>query len=155
MISWLINAIRRRIINPRRAIFRYWDGRRIRGVDPIAAIRDIKADPEYDEDSHPALVDIGDADAIRIMANAIRSAIHCPTFEAGGLTELELLAVYHQFLTYTASLKKSSSQPPTPLPSTESTSPSESPDQTPTDSSSQSDSGSTLHESKCESLAAH
>lgn len=100
------NAFERWVIDRRRAIFRFWDGRRVRGVDPIAVVRALRADDEYDEETHLKLADAGHDDAIRITAAAVRRAFGMAGFAGGGLTDLECLAVLLQFLNYLTDLKK-------------------------------------------------
>lgn len=111
MFSWFLNLLRRWIIERRRAIFRYWDGRRLRKIDPMEVLRALRADKNYDQAAHLPLVDAGDEDAIRITANAVRSAFGAPAFADGGLSELELCGVLVDFLTFLATLKKSTDTP--------------------------------------------
>ena len=111
MLSWLLDFLRRWIIERRRAIFRYWDGRRLRKIDPMAVLRALRADKNYDQAVHLPQVDAGDEEAIRITANAVRSAFGAPAFADGGLSELELCGVLVDFLTFLATLKKSTDTP--------------------------------------------
>ena len=148
MIQLMLNPIRRLIIERRRAIFRFWDGRRIRGADPIAVLRALRADPEYDQEVHLPLVDAGDEEAIRIAANAVRRAFGVAAFEAGGLSELELLGVLMDFITFTLALKKNTGPTPSSSEPFRSTSSGGTPG--PETTNGQSDCTSTLTESRCD-----
>ena len=148
MFQLILNPIRRLIIERRRAIFRFWDGRRIRGADPIAVLRSLRADPEYDQEVHLPLVDAGDEEAIRIVANAVRRAFSVAAFESGGLSELELLGVLMDFITFTLALKKNTG----PTPNSSEPSPSTSSGDSPGKETTNGLSGctSTLTESRCD-----
>ncbi len=98
-------------IQRRRQIFRFWDGATIRGVDPLHAVRALRADPEYVDTQHLPLVDAGDDDAIRISAAATRRAFGLAEVSAGGLSDLECLSVLTQFLKFLLHVKKNTARP--------------------------------------------
>lgn len=104
----MLNWLRRIIRNRRRAIFVYWDGLRIRRIDPIAAFRALKTHPTFDPDTHLALADLGDLDAIKVTLEATRDVFGITAFtdKTGGLIDDETLALIGDFFEYLASLKK-------------------------------------------------
>lgn len=122
----MLNWLRRIIRNRRRAIFVYWDGLRIRRIDPIAAFRALKTHPTFDPDTHLALADLGDLDAIKVTLEATRDVFGITAFtdKTGGLIDDETLALIGDFFEYLASLKKSGRPSPT---SSASTAPGQSP----------------------------
>ena len=110
-----------------RDIFPFWDGKRDRKADPLAAYRALKADPEFNIDVDTELVaSAGDLDSSAKMAAATRRAFGVPPFEAGGLTEGECNTLFWAFMLY-LNEKKNTDEPPLTSPEpTESTSPIES-----------------------------
>ena len=143
----MLNLLRAWLINRRRAIFRFWDGRRVRAVDPIEVSRLLRRDPFFDAETHLKLIDAGDDEAIRVTANAVRQAFGIPDLQGGGLAELECLAVLMDFYEFLHALKKNTSPTPSEQPPTESLS---------SDASTmppRSDSGSTSTGSRCDEPA--
>jgi len=92
-----------------RAIFRYFDGTKQRGIDPIAAFRSLVAHPDYDPESTPLLVGAGDAAAYATMLKAARQVFGVTAWseDGGGLTETETIELLISFGAYLNSLKKS------------------------------------------------
>lgn len=100
-----------------RAIFRYWDGVRDTGCDPIAALIAMEQDPEFRQDQHPQQVDEGDAEATQIMARMVERVFHLPPCDPAtgeGLTISERLALYQTFCEYAEALKKNGEPTLTP-----------------------------------------
>jgi hypothetical protein len=121
----------------RRAIFKFRDGRRRRRADPLAVWRRLWTDAEVNlerdlQDAFdPDLPDTESLAAMKNLADLTRRAFALPTFEQGGLTEVECQNLLADFLTYMASVKKKSSpplmqSPPTDSPSSVGVSPTKS-----------------------------
>ena len=110
-----------------RDIFAFWDGKRDRKADPLAAYRALKADPDFNIDVDTELVaSAGDLESSAKMANAVRRSFGVPRFEDGGLTESECNTLFWAFMLY-LNEKKNTDEPPLTSPEpTESTSPIES-----------------------------
>ena len=110
-----------------REIFRYWNGTRKRGVDPLAALRTLLTHPEFNAETDPALAEAGDPEASARALGAIRSAFQVAAWsedDAGnqsGMTERETMAILYEFQDYIETLKKNISQPLTSPPATDST----------------------------------
>lgn len=104
----------------RRLIFKYWDGRRTRYADPIVLLRNLEDHPEFNIDVDPtlALSSVGDREAGERTVSAVRAAFGIFPFvdvhSFDGLTELECVALYVEFMEYLDALKKNGSRPPTP-----------------------------------------
>ena len=98
-----------------RGIFRFWNGRRWVGVDPIPVARALLSHPEFAWDETPKLTDDPDvevaADAIRISAAAVRDAFGIKPLEQGGLTEAECCQILWAFREYLGIVKKNGSGP--------------------------------------------
>lgn len=115
MFAWLANWIRRKLQDRRRAIFRYWDGRRWRGADPLVAFRRMLNHPRFDPDTHLAAADRGDQEALSIVVEATREIFEIPAWrdDQQGLTEAETLNLIGEFIEYLNALKKNGSRSPT------------------------------------------
>lgn len=114
----MLNFIRRIYANRQRAIFRFWDGTRKRGVDPILVVRALESHPEFNWEVDPQLIEMEDADreaadgAFARIADATRMAFGIPLFDGKhGLTEGELLNLLGFFVGYLNALKKNTSTP--------------------------------------------
>lgn len=94
-----------------RTIFRFWDGRRWRAVDPIPVYRALCETPGFHpEESLEALRGPDESlvlDATKTVSEAVRSAFDIKPLDAGGLTETECLSLYADFREYLGPLKKS------------------------------------------------
>jgi len=113
----------------RRNIFRYWDGRRYRRIDPWSAYRATIDYPGWNWDDIPKLIAMEAVDeaslnikldAIQTAANMARSVFNVRPVAERGLTEEECLALLWQFSAYVFSVKKNGRQPQTSPVSTES-----------------------------------
>ncbi len=112
----------------KREIFCYWDGCKARSADPLVVYRLLKDDKEFNIDVHPAFVDEGDMDAIRVTAAAVRSAFGVKSLDAGGLTEQECITLLLDYFGWVEQKKNNSSPPPTLQPDTDTTPPPDSPE---------------------------
>lgn len=112
-----MNFIRRMILNRHRAIFRYWDGSRMRSIDPMIPYRILDSHETFDWETHPLLIDPDDdspkpdiklsVEAMEITADAVRTAFEIPKYDNGrGLTEGELIDVLTVFTVWMTALKK-------------------------------------------------
>lgn len=113
----LLNLARRWMQNRHRAIFRYWDGSRLRSIDPMVAYRALDSHNEFDWETHPLLIDPPEdapklniklsVEAMGITADAVRTAFDIPQYKNGrGLTEGELVNLLTVFTEWMTALKK-------------------------------------------------
>lgn len=117
----MLGFLRRWYINRTRAIFQYWDGRRIRRIDPMAAFRALVAHPEFDWESHPDLIDTGDDEATDITLGAVRDVFGVQAYKgelSAGLTEAETISLLTDFVVYVNALKKNINPSPISPPPT-------------------------------------
>lgn len=119
VITWLLGILKG---FESRDIFRYWDGRRYRFGDPWAIFRATMADPEFDWETTPSLIQMEAADndslrtkfdAMLVASTMVRKVFSVPPFEQGGLTDNECLALLWSFSAYVGAIKKNTS--PTPI----------------------------------------
>lgn len=130
-----------------RDIFRYWDGTRERGADPIKILRALIGDEKFNAEVHPDLALAGDIEAMAVTMDATRKVFGLSEYSDAdgrdsGLTDGETLELLNRFGEYMESLKKSTSGPLT-LPAATAPSVSEASTTKPA-----SDSGSTWEEPK-------
>jgi hypothetical protein len=118
--AWL----RRKVTDRQRNIFKFYDGEKLRGVDPLLVWRLIMTHPDFNPEVHGPAFDKGDVEAWKIVLKCARDAFEIPPFtETGkpGLTEQELSSLFKRFLAYCDDLKKSFETSQPSLPSTEQT----------------------------------
>lgn len=123
----MLNWLRRRLINRRRAIFTYWNGQRLVSNDPMRIFRSLLTHPKFDWNQHPQLIDDygreRESHAEReIVLDAIRDVFHVTAYDPDtgkGLTEEETLSLLWSFTHYCNSKKKSGNPSPTPPRSSE------------------------------------
>lgn len=106
-----------------REIFRYFNGAREVGIDPLQAIRDLAEDPAFDIDKTPKLAVNPDLQIAKkhsaIMLAAVRRVFGLPVWSEDaignqrGVLDSEVYELYGRFGAYLGSLKKSTSLPPT------------------------------------------
>lgn len=104
-----------------RKIFRYFDGEKERGADPLRAHRAFLEHPTFDIAKHPYGVDAGDPTATRISVDAICDVFHVKRWDdetQTGLPEYEILDLFIQFYCYLDDLKKNTGLIPTSPPDT-------------------------------------
>jgi len=109
--------LKRRLINRKRSIFRYWDGFRDRIIDPMVPYRRLLSHKDFDWERTPVLIEVDDekmaADALGLTAIAVREAFEVePHGDKGGLTEWECLELLQVFVMSMMSLKKSTNPGP-------------------------------------------
>lgn len=70
--------------------------------------RSLDTHPEFNWETHPILVDKGDADALRLTMAAVDAAfgVHGLTADGKGLTEYERIELLATFVSWIAALKK-------------------------------------------------
>jgi hypothetical protein len=109
MIRWMRNWWRER----NRKIFRFWDGARVRRVDPIVVFRALRLVKDFDLENDLTGIASGDDSACARAIAATRMVFGIqPWNEEDGLTEDETLDVLASFVLWWDELKKNSS----PLP---------------------------------------
>lgn len=110
---WLLTLLGR---DPR-GMFRYWDGRRWRAVDPLETLRKFFTLPGYDWDETPELLRSSTAtvqlEGIRAIAQAVRTVFDVPAVDRGGLTETGCLDLLTDFRLFMGDVKKNGSLWPT------------------------------------------
>jgi len=103
---------------PRRDIFRYFDGKRERGIDPLVAMRRLQDDPKYIPEEHLANIDseIKDVsdEAVTVVVCAARRAFELEAWreENGkdvGVTDTEAYMVLMEYYNWSTLVKKNSS----------------------------------------------
>jgi hypothetical protein len=96
----------------RREIFRYFDGHRMRAIDPLVAIRELNQHPTFLWSRDVALACEGDAGATRSCVTAVIDVFGAHPLDAtgDGLTDEETLAVLSEFMQYLDGLKKSTAR---------------------------------------------
>jgi hypothetical protein len=121
-----LNWLRRRVASSQstqRQIFRYWDGQRLRSIDPIVATRGLLAVEGFDWRLDPKRIDRGDEEALERTVAATREIFGVTGWiddsSGGGLTEQETLSLLISFALYLTALKKSGSRYPILPPPTE------------------------------------
>lgn len=114
----------RRIREREQEIFRFWDGSRERGVDPLVVLRDLNAHPQFKPEFHPSLILNGDPasgavkEATEITLDAVNFAFGVEPWReadgaAKGLTVTKRLELLLTFSEYLDALKKNISGTPT------------------------------------------
>lgn len=103
--NWLL----RRLARKQRQSFRYWDGRRLRSIDPVVAYRGLASVDDFDWDRDPVRIERGDDKALQRTIAATRSVFDVKPFssDGDGLTEDESLELLISFVDYMAEQKKS------------------------------------------------
>lgn len=118
IIGRLVRFVRGRRQERNREIFRYWDGTRERGADPIKALRGMLGDERFNVETHPDLALAGDLEASEICLKTVRRVFGIEEFSEAngaehGLTDGETLKVLFAFGEYMDTLKKNGSGQPT------------------------------------------
>lgn len=109
-MEWLLNLLRRRALSRSRSIFQFFDGSRLRRIDPAVAIRQLDRDPDFDWENDPPLIEFGDEKALARTVAAVHRVFGTrPMTEAGdtGLTETETVELLVSFVLYLDQQKKS------------------------------------------------
>jgi hypothetical protein len=119
-----LNWLRRLLIDRQRKIFSFYDGARMRRVDPLLVWRLIMTHPDFDPAVHGPAFDRGCPEAWKVVLKCARDVFQLEHFtELGkpGLTEQEMVSLFKRFLAFCEDLKKSFEESPTTPPSTEQT----------------------------------
>jgi hypothetical protein len=106
---WLLTRL---AFDPR-GVFRFFDGRRWRTVDPLTTARAFLSHPKFDWDETPQLLVVPRATeqltTVQVIDAAVREVFQIPPFAAGGLTELECVDLLSKFRQYLGNVKKNGS----------------------------------------------
>jgi hypothetical protein len=121
MFGWLIDSIRRWRRNRSRAVFRFFDGKRTRAVDPWAVYVALEMHPKYKHDMAEAIRE-GELEETEIAVAAASEIFGVPRYknnEKLGLTDGELVELLASFVLYTTESKKKYDRLSTSLPATD------------------------------------
>lgn len=110
----MFNWLRKRIADRRKAVFPYWDGTRIRRIDPMVAMAALKSHEEFDWSRTPKQCDSG-SDEISIEGYQLTQDAICAAFDVKpfdgkvGLTQAECLDLLVAFTGWLGIQKKTPS----------------------------------------------
>jgi ATP/ADP translocase len=105
--NWLRNRERRK------ALFSFYDGTRQRAIDPIKASIAMEMHPTFNAERHVKAYDHGDNEAALIICQMVRDVFDVKEWnEKSGLTMIETIAIYQQWIDYCEALKKSTEHSP-------------------------------------------
>lgn len=107
MIGWLTDAYRRWRRNKSRAVFRFFDGRRTRAVDPYVVYRFLDQHAAFKWE-HLEMTDEGDAEAADTTITAAREAFGLAEFDGttATLAASEVLDILTRFGEWLSAAKK-------------------------------------------------
>ena len=111
-MKWLTNLLRRRSMSRNRNIFEFYDGARLRRVDPAVAVRSLETSSEFDWAEDPGLIEFGDVKALTRTVRAVQAAFGVTEYDEAkrtGLTESETVELLISFVQYLEFQKKSGS----------------------------------------------
>jgi hypothetical protein len=117
VLSMLFSWLRTRL-DKRRNIFSFWDGQRVRRVDPLRVLQTLQADKEFLMDRHIKMaMELGDQEAIAITCKAVQTAFGVSAWsdDQPGLTIAETLALVQAFVGWLELQKKSTEDWPTSI----------------------------------------
>lgn len=110
----MLNWLRRRLSDRQRKIFRYWDGQRLRAVDPVVVTRELLGAADFNWSQDPLTIETGVTRELREQAisrtvSAVRQAFALPVPVDGtrGLVETEVIGLLVLFADYIRQQKKS------------------------------------------------
>lgn len=118
MFNLLLNMFRRWAFARRRNIYRFFDGQRMRSVDPLRLYREILMHEDYRADDWSmSRVDNRAVKlaAIARLASVWRFVTDTDTAEDGGLSDAECYSLIGEFVQYSEEQKKSTVQTPISL----------------------------------------
>jgi len=103
-----------------RQIFCYWDGIRLRRIDPLVVWDRLVSHPEFVEDRDVPAAIRGNLEAIRLVVKAVCDAFGCREWAEStpGLTRTELMDLLAAYYDYCEALKKNIAAPATSSPPT-------------------------------------
>lgn len=120
-VWWWVSSL---FVRDTRDIFRFFDGRRWRGIDPFVAARVLFTHPKFDWDETLLLLTMPrvgpQLQTMETIVAAVQEAFGVRSFDEGGLAETECLALLYEFREYMGDLKKNGSLFPISPPATES-----------------------------------
>lgn len=92
-----------------RRLFVYFDGERMRRIDPVEAMRSLFSWPEFDWYTDPQGIDDGDERALQATLAAVRGTFAVPVWSEHhqGLNVEETIGLLLAFVRYITDLKKS------------------------------------------------
>ena len=106
----MLNMLRRIFLNRHRLLFRFWDGRRIRRVDPVVVMRELMNSEHFSLEDDLKLLEVPDTRLVLRKTGEIslgvREAFDLLDLEDGGLTERECVGLCRLFLQYLGHVKK-------------------------------------------------
>ena len=109
MFRWLKTWLFERRARRERLLFRVFDGRRIKSLDPWQIWRDLRDDPNFDIETGMDLVRVAQEPETTHCLNAIARAFYVSRFDphsGTGLTDAELFAVLDEYLEFCEVLQK-------------------------------------------------
>lgn len=127
MFGWICDWLVRWATNRSRAVFRFWDGRRARRVDPFVVLRRLHEHPLFDWQHDPGAIDdllaMGRGEQVDVpmsvdeffdtterVSTVVRSAFGIPEYDGrAGLTEGECVKLLGDFGGYVDVVKKNTS----------------------------------------------
>lgn len=110
MWAWIKNLFG---FGPKRMLYRFYDGRTWRRIDPLDAYVYLANHKEFKIDSDPTLADKGHQGAMQRLLTAFREAFSVQPLERGGLSNSEVFALANNFASYLVALKKKFNVEPT------------------------------------------
>lgn len=107
-----------------RQIFRFFDGEKERGIDPIATFRAFVSQPDFDYQADVGLAETGDLQATARVLAAARAAFKVSEFsedngQQSGMLDSEVIATMKAFGSFISSLQKKTESTLTSQPSTD------------------------------------
>lgn len=120
MLGWITDAIRRWRRQRSRAVFRFFDGRRTRAVDPWGIYVALETHPKYKHDL-AEFIRQGSIEETEIAVSAASEVFGVSRFkdDPNGLTDGELVELLATFVLYTNDSKKKYDRLSTSLPATD------------------------------------
>lgn len=121
MLRWLLDT-RERYRLRKRCLFRFWDGRRWQYADPLRAMRGLHQHPTLNLAEMLPFADANQERETTIFCDAVCEVFGVTRWDGrNGLTDGELMNLFHDFVGYLAALKKNTSRPPTSSPTSDPT----------------------------------
>jgi len=115
LIRWIANLIHRRIARRRRELFAYFDGRRLRRLDPLQVHIALELHPTFSWEDFE-MVRAGHADKTKVYLEAICDIFDVTLYTPDtwfGLTGAECLDILADFMEYCDEVKKNIDPGPT------------------------------------------
>ena len=109
MLQWLLELFKRgqqQQVQREREIFHFWDGERDRAIDPLLAWGRMWEDPECKIDEDLPGWQRNELECVQRIYRCVCRMFDLKDYDHGGLTLIETLDLFKQYLTYTDNLKK-------------------------------------------------